>query len=292
MVTVMVTVTVTVMVAVTVTVMVTVTVTVMVAVTVTVMVTVTVTVTVTVMVAVTVMVTVMVTVTITVPRMKIMTTLDPRLWQLVSPTLPVGGYAYSQGLETAVAAGWVVDEATCMTWVDGLAQHVMPRVDLPLLHRMHDAQRRRDTAAALSWNRELLAMRESAELRFEDQTMGRALARLARELGCAMPVDDGDDAPSYAAAFAWLASRWDINAEAAVAGYLWSWCENQIAAAVKLIPLGQTAGQLLLRELGDALPARAAAAMRCADADLGMTAPGLGIASALHETQHTRLFRS
>jgi len=231
----------------------------------------------------------MVTVKVTVSTVTNM--IDPRLWQLISPTLPVGGYTYSQGLETAVAAGWVGDEATCMHWVGGLAAAVMPRVDLPLLHRMHDAHRRGDTAAAHAWNRELLAMRESAELRHEDISMGRALARLARELDCAMPAD-GDDAPSYAAAFAWLASRWGINAEATVAGYLWSWCENQIAAAVKLIPLGQTAGQRLLRELGDAVPAHVAAALNCPDADLGMTAPGLGLASALHETQHTRLFRS
>lgn len=218
-----------------------------------------------------------------------------RLWQLISPALPVGGYAYSQGLETAVEAGWVADEASCLDWVGGLAEQVMPHVDLPLLHRMHRAWRRRDTAAALAWNRELLAMRECAESLREDRIKGRALAHLARDLDCALPPA-AQDAPvtplSYAAVFAWLSVRWNIGAAEAVAGYLWSWCESQVAAAVKLVPLGQTAGQRLLRELGDAVPARAARALACADDDLGMTAPGLGLAGALHETQHTRLFRS
>lgn len=218
-----------------------------------------------------------------------------RLWQLISPALPVGGYAYSQGLETAVEAGWVADEASCLDWVGGLAEQVMPHVDLPLLHRMHRAWRRRDTAAAHAWNRELLAMRESAESLREDRVKGQALARLARDLGCALPPP-AEDAPvtpvSYAAAFSWLSVSWRIGAEDAVAGYLWSWCESQVAAAVKLIPLGQTAGQRLLRALGDAAPARVARALDCGDDDLGMTAPGLGLAGALHETQYTRLFRS
>lgn len=215
-----------------------------------------------------------------------------RLWQLISPALPVGGYAYSQGLESAVEAGWVADEGSCLDWVGGLAEQVMPHVDLPLLHRMHRAWRRRDTAAAYAWNRELLAMRESAESLREDRVKGQALARLARDLGCALPPAVEDAPVSYAAAFSWLSARWNIGAAEAVAGYLWSWCEGQVAAAVKLIPLGQTAGQRLLRELGDAVPARAARALACADDDLGMTAPGWGLAGALHETQHTRLFRS
>jgi len=218
-----------------------------------------------------------------------------RLWQLISPALPVGGYAYSQGLETAVEAGWVRDEASCLDWVGGLAGQVMPYVDLPLLHRMHRAWRRGDTAAALAWNRELLAMRECAESLREDRIKGQALARLARDLGCALPPP-AEAAPgtslSYAAAFSWLSVCWNIGARDAVAGYLWSWCEGQVAAAVKLIPLGQTAGQRLLCALGDAAPARVARALDCGDDHLGMTAPGLGLAGALHETQHTRLFRS
>ena len=227
-----------------------------------------------------------------------------RLWQLISPALPVGAYSYSQGLEYAVEAGWVDDEKSCLDWVGGLAGRVMPCVDLPLLQRMHDAWRRGDVADALAWNRRLLAMRESGELLQEDRAMGQALARLAHDLDCALPA--GFDAPvsangagtagltglSYAAAFGWLCVCWEIEAEQAMAGYLWSWCENQVAAAVKLIPLGQTAGQRMLRELGDAVPAIIAAARACDDRDIGMTAAGLGIAGALHETQYTRLFRS
>ena len=216
-----------------------------------------------------------------------------RLWQLISPTLPVGAYSYSQGLEYAVAASWVHDEKTCAHWIAGLAMQVMPRVDLPLLRRMYQAWQRDDVDAAMKWNRHLLAMRESSELLREDCAMGQALARLAHDLDCAFPTSQpSNDAISYAAAFSWLSLRWHIELEATMSGYLWSWCENQTAAAIKLIPLGQTAGQRILWQLGGAIPDIVARGMTCDDHDLGMTAPGLGIASAMHETQHARLFRS
>lgn len=216
-----------------------------------------------------------------------------RLWQLISPTLPVGAYAYSQGLEYAVSVGWVDDEKTCRQWLGGLATQVMPRVDLPLLQRMYGAWQRDDMDAALRWNRYLLACRESGELWQEDCTMGRSWARLARDLAPDFPAQLGaTTALSYATVFSWLSVHWAVELEQTLAGYLWAWCENQVAAAIKLIPLGQTAGQRLLLELGEVSPAIVAATLTCADDDLGMTAHGLGIASAQHETQYTRLFRS
>ena len=223
----------------------------------------------------------------------IIVTSPQRLWQLISPALPVGAYAYSQGLEYAVKVGWVRDEKSCMDWVNGLAREVMPYVDLPLLHRMYKAWQRNDIDAALKWNRYLLASRESGELLQEDKAMGRALGRLAQDLGAALPHElRSAKTISYAAVFSWLGVCWKIELEQAVAGYLWSWCENQVAAAIKLIPLGQTAGQRILLELGGAIPAIVAMGLICDDEDIGMTAQGLGIASALHETQYTRLFRS
>jgi urease accessory protein len=75
-------------------------------------------------------------------------------------------------------------------------------------------------------------------------------------------------------------------------GYLWMWCENQVAAAVKLVPLGQTAGQKMLLALADVIPAAVETGLQLNDDAIGMSAPGLGIASALHESQYSRLFRS
>ncbi|WP_018719157.1 urease accessory protein UreF [Arhodomonas aquaeolei] len=216
-----------------------------------------------------------------------------RLWQLISPTLPVGAYAYSAGLETAVADGAVRDGPGLGDWLAGQAQALLVPVDLPALARLMRAWTAGDAEALGYWTDWLRAARETAELRAEDEHMGRALARLLVSLG---ENDAGDwDAPgrtSWATLFALAASRWDIGVEDAAAGYLWAWLENQVAAGVKLIPLGQSAGQRVLFELGARAPEWTRAALGLADEALGGSAPGVAIASSRHETQYTRLFRS
>jgi urease accessory protein len=216
-----------------------------------------------------------------------------RLCQLVSPALPVGAFNFSQGLEYAVAAGWVTDEAAAGDWIGGLARCAIGTLDLPLLLRLHAAWQTGDEAAALRWSARLIAARETRELRAEDRHMGSALAKILRELGVdgAAPWIGHDDA-SFAALFALAACRWDISGEDCACGYLWAWTENQVLAAVKLIPLGQTAGQRLLDRLIGEIPRIVADAAAIAEEDIGIAAPTQGLASALHETQYTRLFRS
>jgi urease accessory protein len=189
-----------------------------------------------------------------------------KLWQLISPTLPVGAYSYSQALETLGVA----------------------RLDLPMLLRVHRAWAGRDALAVRRWSRALEARRETAELRFEDLAMGTALAQLLANLG----VDVPERCLPFASAFAVAAVAWSIPAEDASAGYAWAWCEAQVAAAVKLVPLGHTAGQRTLLALGLEIPAVLEIAAACRDDEIGVSLPGLAIASALHETQYTRLFRS
>ena len=123
--------------------------------------------------------------------------------------------------------------------------------------------------------------------------MGRALARLLVSLGCsrAGPWTEHADA-SYACSFALAADHWDIPPESAATGYVYAWCENQVTAAVKLVPLGQTAGQRLIGALIRDIPNCVSEGLAREDAEIGSSEPGLGIASALHETQHARLFRS
>lgn len=211
-----------------------------------------------------------------------------RLWQLISPTLPVGAYSYSQGLEQAVESRVVADEATAAEWIGGVLSHGLARTDLPLLLRVHAAWLGGDALGAVRWGRRLVAMRETAELRAEDTGMGAALARLLADLGTAMPAAE----LPFAAAFAIGAAEWGIAAHDAGEGYAWAWCEQQVAAAIKLVPLGHTAGQRLLLELGGRIGGAVDAAARLDDDALGMSLPGLALASALHETQYTRLFRS
>jgi urease accessory protein len=83
-----------------------------------------------------------------------------------------------------------------------------------------------------------------------------------------------------------------LEPRAALTAYLWSWAENQVIAAMKLVPLGQTDGQRLLAMLIDEMPPTLEAIFDCADDDIGSLTHGLAIASAQHESQYTRLFRS
>lgn len=216
-----------------------------------------------------------------------------RLMQLVSPALPVGAYAYSHALEWAVAQGWVGDEPAAERWIGGLMRHTWARLDLPVLARLRDAFAREDTAAARRWAALLAASRESAELQAEDRGLGRALARLLADLGvpaaAAWAADPGCGVP---VPWALAALHWDIAPMASAVGLLWTYAEHQVSAAVKLVPLGQTAGQRLLARLGEAIPAAAAQGFALPDEAIGAVAPGLAIASARHETQYSRLFRS
>jgi urease accessory protein len=216
-----------------------------------------------------------------------------RLWQLISPALPVGAYAYSAGQEYAVTAGWVHDEDSAAEWIIGLLMHSLAGLDVPVLVRLYDAWQADDEESVNRWTRLLLAARESAELQAEDRHLGGALARLLFDLGLKEAESWRDSKQvSFATLFALATARWAIPSEEAAQGYLWAWCENQVAAAIKLVPLGQTAGQRILSRAAARIPLAVESGRAVNDEDIGMLAPGLGIASALHETQYSRLFRS
>jgi urease accessory protein len=204
-----------------------------------------------------------------------------KLLQLASPALPVGAYSYSGGLEAAVEAGVVHDAASAQRWIGDVLEFSMARMEAPILFRMLSGEE--------GWNEMFLASRETAELRAESVQMGYSLNRLCKDLGLGeVPVTE----PSFPAAFAHAAAKWKIEPQAALQAYLWAWLENQVMAAVKAIPLGQTDGQRILLSLGDLLPSLAGKAMQMQDEDLGNFAPGLALLSARHETQYSRLFRS
>ncbi|HEX4023951.1 MAG TPA: urease accessory UreF family protein [Steroidobacteraceae bacterium] len=219
-----------------------------------------------------------------------------RLCHLVSPALPVGAYAYSQGLEFAVHAGWVRDEASTLEWLQGLSHYAIGSLDLPILLRLHRAWSAADLPLVERWTGQLIASRETAELRAEERHLGCSLARVLAQLnvGAALPWQDAADAhaPAFATMFALAAVHWDIAAGEALCGYLWAWSENQVLAAVKLVPLGQSAGQRLLHRLIDAMPKIVGRAVSLDDESIGIGAVSQGLGSALHETQYTRLFRS
>ena len=217
----------------------------------------------------------------------------PRLLQLCSPALPVGAYAYSQGLEYAVERGWARDEAGAGEWILGLLNHTMRRLDLPIFARLYQAWRAKDDETARRWNARLHASREAAELQREDHHLGAALARLLSDLGI-VEAERWRNAPRvcFATLFGLAAVKWEIPLPEAATGYAWAWTENQVTAATRLIPLGQTASQRLLVAAGPAIAAAVAEGLTLTDEEIGAAAPGLALVGALHETQYSRLFRS
>ncbi len=216
-----------------------------------------------------------------------------RLMQLVSPALPVGGFAYSQGLEWAVEAGWVQDPGSLQDWLAGLIEDALTRLELPVLCRLYQACARADPDAIERWGQLLLASRETSELRAEEHNRARALITLLADLGVAPAAKwRGQLQHCQAAPFALAAQSWQIGMADCALGYAWAWLENQVTAAVKLVPLGQTDGQRVQFALARTIAIAAERAQTLADGDIGASAPALAIASARHETQYTRLFRS
>jgi len=204
-----------------------------------------------------------------------------KLLQLASPALPVGGYSYSGGLEAAIEAGAVTDAATAERWIEEVLAQSVARLDAPMLLRMMREPE--------PWNARFLASRETAELRAETVQMGYSLNRLLPDLGLpALALEE----PSFPASYAHAAKAWGIDPREALVAYLWSWAENQVMAALKAVPLGQTDGQRILLALGARLESVAEEAEAMADEDIGSFAPALAILSSQHETQYSRLFRS
>ncbi|HEX7559739.1 MAG TPA: urease accessory protein UreF [Usitatibacter sp.] len=219
--------------------------------------------------------------------------MNVKLLQLASPALPVGAYSYSQGLEAAVEAGIIRDATTAGRWIgDVLALSVLG-MEAPLLLRLVAAWEAGDEAAVRRWNDELVASRETAELRAETLQMGYSLRRLVLELGVeGAPRLDAFDELAYPTAFALAVAAWRIDAHEALAAYLFAWIENQVLAAVKTVPLGQTDGQRILLDLAQRIADGVESAAALGDDDLSNLAPGLALLSARHETQYSRIFRS
>jgi urease accessory protein len=207
-----------------------------------------------------------------------------RLLQLASPTLPVGAYSYSQGLESAIDAGIVKDAASAGRWIGDVLEFSVARMEVPILFKII-----KNPKELAYWNAIFLASRETAELRAETVQMGFSLNKLLPQLGIdALALEE----PAFPAAFAAAAAAWKIGPHEALQAYLWSWLENQVMAAVKAVPLGQTDGQKLLLSLGERIAPLAAQAAAMSDDELGNFAPGLALLSSRHETQYSRIFRS
>lgn len=225
-----------------------------------------------------------------------------RLLQLCSVNMPVGAYTFSQGLETAVDQGWLTDDQETCDWLEQLLARSIALCDLPVLRRQLSALDAEDMSGYMYWNAFILACRETSEFRLTDTATGKALMRVLTNLdvddfgkGIEIPertLDGKKQDFSFVSAFALAAHHWGIAEEDACLGYAWAWLENQIAAATKLVPLGQTQAQQLLQRLQPPIAEAVERSQRCEDFEIGSSMPALAIASSWHEHQYSRLFRS
>jgi len=214
------------------------------------------------------------------------------LMQLVSPALPIGAFAWSQGLESAFELGWVENEADLQEWLEGVLEDGLSRCELPLLVRLQTAWAAGDAEAIAQWNDWLHATRETAELSDEDTRLGAALVTLLRSLGLLPEANLIPDEPGYITMFAWVAHYRNVPERQTLLGFAWAWLENQLAVACKALPLGHTAAQRVTEHMRPLLVTAVEIALQRDDEELGPILPGLALGSALHETQYSRLFRS
>lgn len=212
-----------------------------------------------------------------------------RLIWLASPALPVGGFSYSEGLEAAVEAGLVTAESSAADWLVDQLHLALAESDLAVLAQAVAAFRANDPARVAELDRWVRRTRETSELRLQSEQMGRSLGDWSRSLE---QQPDKLESLTYPVAFARAAAPVPAPVRDIVLAYAFGWAENMMQAAIKAVPLGQSAGQRILLRLAGEIPAAADHAIALRDEDRQAFTPRLAILSAQHETQYSRLFRS
>jgi urease accessory protein len=218
-----------------------------------------------------------------------------RLLQLTSPSLPIGAYTYSQGLEASIESGCVKDETSARTWITE-SLGVAAEFEAPILWRLLKAFSARDAAAVTHWTERFVAGRDTAEFRAETIQMGYSLGKLVMDLKIAdetlLAVLASQPEIPLPTAFACAAEALVVPHESALLGMLFSLAENQVLVCVKSVPLGQLSGQRLLLSLHPVIEAASLHARTLEDDELSNWTPGLSLLSMRHETQYSRIYRS
>ena len=212
-----------------------------------------------------------------------------KLLTWLSPAFPVGAFAWSAGLETAIAQRRVTDSATMRNWLEGALSHGGIRTDAILLAQAFAAQ---SDAKALRDLADLyLALIPSAERTSETLMTGDNFAIAAR----AWPSDVFARLPEpcpYPIAVGAIAAAHDIPLAETLIGFLTALVHGQVSVAVRLVPLGQTAGLQVMAALEPQIAALAHIAATATLEDLGSIAYAADIAQMRHETLEPRIFRS
>lgn len=215
-----------------------------------------------------------------------------KLLNLASPTLPIGTYSYSQGLEWAIEQGGIDTPEAINNWLQNVLGQSVGMTDIPVLNKLCQAFAAADGQQISYWNHWILACRETRELTNEDKMTGKALLRLLQQQQISSESLNNLPDVSFTSAWAFAADHWKIPIPAASLAYCWSWAENQIAVACKILPLAQTPAQTILMSLMPHIEAAVDTGLKLADEDIGQSLPGWVMASVHHESQYSRLFRS
>ena len=212
-----------------------------------------------------------------------------KLFQLVSPALPVGAFSYSEGLEVLVQQGLLAGPQDLEPWLRAELQRGAVAMEAAALGTLFSALGGGDLAAVVELDGWLLAQREAAEVRAQQRQIGQSLLLLLADLGWPLP---GGAALAWPAAFAWAALCLELGSPDLEEAYLYSWVANQISAAVRLVPLGPTQGQRLQLALAPLIAGQAAELSSSDPRQLWNGGIGAGLAQLQHAELYSRLFRS
>ncbi len=224
--------------------------------------------------------------------------LDSSLMQLMwlaSPALPIGGFSYSECLEAAVDTARAATETEASAWLVDQLHLTLARSDLPAVAHGIAAWRADDMARVAELNAWVLQTRESAELRAQTEQMGKSLLEWLKNHTTATSAQIAvlaSQEPTYPIAYALAASATQAPVRECLLAYAFGWAENMTQAAIKSVPLGQSAGQRILSKLTAEIPAAVDHALAVTDATRQAFSPMLAILSSQHEVQYSRLFRS
>ncbi|MGZ5132880.1 MAG: urease accessory protein UreF [Caldimonas sp.] len=219
-----------------------------------------------------------------------------QLMRLASPSLPVGGFSYSEGLEAAVESGRVSGESQALAWLLDQLRLALACSDLAIVAKAARAWQRGDLERVAELNSWFATTRETSEFRQQAEQMGRSLAQWLRHRDPPEPrlaaLEALAPAPTWPVAFALAGVATGAPIRELLLAFAAGWAENMVQAAMKAVPLGQAAGQRVLAGLTEAIPAAVDAARSLPFGEMQAFAPMLAILSAQHEVQYSRLFRS
>ena len=224
-----------------------------------------------------------------------------QLMWLASPALPIGGFSYSEGLESAIDAERVEDESTAAQWLVDQLHLSQSRSDMAVLAQAIPAWRDNDMERVQSLNEWVLMTRESSELRLQSEQMGQSLTVWLRNQHSQTPENAAqvevlailsNRTPTYPVAYALAAALTLAPLRECLLAYAFGWAENMTQAAIKAVPLGQSAGQRILARLAVEIPMAVEHALELPNDGRTAFSPMLAILSARHESQYTRIFRS